>query len=1143
MKATLYPSKIEQPNVNKSSGLAGKCLKEIRRDKSVHDGNCRTQKDPKYHHGWSNTSELKTGGTTQCGRKSSYHCSHKTYYSIKGYRNTCPIAGVNGTYTQPATLRLHFDPISKNITSTSKIKSVKLSISHRCTGVDVANDKEYDTWGPNFSGFKTYPNREVLTIKFAGEKQTYNKNPPLSKSKFDKISFTFKDVSYSDLSNGYIDIIYGNNLSSNPGNIYLKGISIEVDFQEGTPYLEGKQSTNEVYLASDDRPRCRTPITFTMEAGYKHGSTKLNPDKFPKKIQKNIKVIKKPDSLTLTSTLSNDGKTVIFTGKDNSNEEGVKTVTFEISGTKIKKSFTYEAKRRSKPTINIPEVIEKNTFGDEKTGITIKDGCAYTLTVYDEGITGDNITLTLSPENDNLLSQEEKIRLYNWISSLDCGIHTLLFRRDNESNDQMIQKKVKIVGTNYRIFFQDNNKIIHSLNLVQDKTKNYNIEIVFEKTKEFIQNPTFTISNPTFGLEQDEVPTPKRINDDLINWEANKEGDTYSLTIGTYHPGTFEIVIENPSNCSLTNKKLIVNIEPTHKQYFDEIFVRGEDSTSFNYEYLVALEGDEVTEPITVDNVTVGSSYEDLKICAKRNNLAQLTNLNTIPLSIKNTSSQKIENLLLELNAIIKNEDGDFEVTTTEWMDEEGVFYNFKEKFKDFNEEGINNIIDIKNLSEDDDFIDEENVYLHIKKIDAGENLNIEIPFGSYIEKEVYLQILFSGEILSLYDKEDCSDKNLSFNEIFLKVYDSTLTEMSISGDLDILELSDKNCPLKCFKTENGIKYKIKNVDTQKLEKSGQTIIKNDPRLIPYAYKLVGDSEPRPIDQLDSKLLYRNFTKMKEYIIKGTKVCLTTGFEDYDNKTFFGYTNSNGIVTFYIEIPYSIGRSFTPEQLFNLCEVEVLLSDIEIYNVEFIDDFLTYYPGQVIPLMLKITHQKENLVNEFVFTPNITNPGMIDEVIIYYKVCNLKKNQGVLKTTFKTDTYNLIENKVEKDIIFGTETNLKVYSQLKKIVTEKNNYNRLYLTVTNKDRFNKDIKIVVKEMKEILKYQFFYSNVSVGEVFTQDNDVIWSIPYLDKNTTIRGYIDFKAKEIGFSKLSIEAQDFLTDADIEFDRDDCKCPRG
>ena len=96
---TLQPTNISQP-------LGGKRIKNskgntIKSPSVCRDGNA----DPSYHP-WESTSLKKflTGGTIQCGRKSTYNCNLKTVNWIKGYRNTCPIAGCCGTFNRPAPL-------------------------------------------------------------------------------------------------------------------------------------------------------------------------------------------------------------------------------------------------------------------------------------------------------------------------------------------------------------------------------------------------------------------------------------------------------------------------------------------------------------------------------------------------------------------------------------------------------------------------------------------------------------------------------------------------------------------------------------------------------------------------------------------------------------------------------------------------------------------------------------------------------------------------------------------------------------------------------------------------------------------------------------------------------------------------------
>ena len=81
-KITMYPTGVSQPNRNQDSGLQGKCLKAVRRNGTSYTTRCDTQKDPKYHHEWSNAEEILNGKTIQCGRPSTHMCSHATYYGI-----------------------------------------------------------------------------------------------------------------------------------------------------------------------------------------------------------------------------------------------------------------------------------------------------------------------------------------------------------------------------------------------------------------------------------------------------------------------------------------------------------------------------------------------------------------------------------------------------------------------------------------------------------------------------------------------------------------------------------------------------------------------------------------------------------------------------------------------------------------------------------------------------------------------------------------------------------------------------------------------------------------------------------------------------------------------------------------------------
>lgn len=1164
-KVTMYPTKVEQPNRNKSSGLKGKCFHAVRRNGTTYKIGCKDQKDPKYHHEWSNAEEICKGKTIQCGRPNTKMCSHKTYYSIKGYRNTCPIAGVSGTYTQPATLRLYFDVLKKGITSNAKINNVSLIFQHRCTGVDVGNGKETVNWGPNFSGGKAYPDRKVLTVKFAGQTKTRNTNPPLS-YKFSSIGepFVFKNVTYKDLSKGYIDIIYGNNLETNPGNIYIKDLKVTIDYDDGVQYIEGTQSSDTLYVSSDSN--CRTPITFTVEAGYKQGNKKIQPTKAPKIIQKQITDNITTNLGTTEYTYKNDNKTAVIKFYDTTDKEGTKTVTFNIKNTKKKISFKYKAVKRNKPTISIPSKIERLTKNDKITSITAKNGCTSKITVYNENINTEPIytfTQFNLSNQENIIKNNDIKEFYKVLAQLSCGFHTLIFKRGNETAKECITQIIEVVPTQYSFkFFNSANKEINSFEAIQNKTSNSTIKIRYIPTKELISNPSFVIKNPTHGKLSNNIPTKDIMGD--TTW--NNVTQDISVSIGTYHPGQYNLIIQDSAqNCSANNKIFKINITPKHKQHFDSIFVRGEDSTAFNYDYLVALEGDTVEQPVYVETIKLGTSYKDIKICAQETNLIGLTETGTVPITITNNSNNDIKNLFIELNTLIKNEDGKLEVTTQEWFEEEGIFFNFKENFKQYNKD-YENIIDIKNLTPDDDFIDEEDVYIHIKKLQANKSIKIKIPFGSGTEKEIYLQLLLFSQPIGLYNQTNCNDTSKIFELIKLQVYDSILTDLSITGQTDlfstIISPEIGVCPEECFATTDGITYKIKNIDTSNTEGTPKTLIKNDPRLIPYKFVYNGTEYQKDNYNNTGPLTFDiDNNAIKTVNLGGYRIDAEILFNGHEAINIHQYTDFKGEVIFFITIPPTYNGLYTLENI--LSYITFKFTGDNYYNgfkqkgtvktnintgskkqnafLNYVNDYSKYSGGQTIPIKMKLTGNILYKKNEITFIPSIKQPGKQDEVKIYYKICNLDNNKGILTTEFKTNDYRLIPNSISKNIYCGVNTNTILKTKLSKIILENKNINRLYFYITNKERENKNIQITIRELKTP-KYDMIDYNIDTGTISIIDNNIVWKIDYLDINAHINGYIDFKAETVGYSSMEITMTDFINSLDnIKFGEDSYKCP--
>ena len=1143
VKVKLYPTKIEQPNKNQSSGLAGVHFQEIRRDGKVHIKNLRDLNDPKYHHQWSNTSNLKEGKTAQCGHKSSYHCSHKTYYSIKGYRNTCPIAGVTGTYTQPATLSLYFSPESKNIYANSIINSVTLTFKHRCVGVDVATDKIYTNWGPNFSGFSKYPSRKVLTVKFGGETLTYNTNPPLSGDKYTSVSFTFKNVSYNDLKNKSINIIYGNNLSTNPGNIYITGLSIEVDHTPGVPYIEGKADTDVIYLSDEDE--CESHINFTLEAGYQSNGEKLSVSRAPKNLQKSVVLQEAPKSCNIPLYIDPNNKKIVHAVlTDNSNVAGEKIVRFKLKENGKIVSFKYKAVIRNKPDIIIPERIEKNIRSLSPI-IIANNGCTKKITIYDGGINGPSIQLTTDINNkENLVPQSEQNRFEQWLSRLSCGKHTLFIRRGNDGNDKLLQHDIIISPTKHNFtytYIEDNNEFSFvSLTRNQDKkTPSLPIKITLEK-RNYINAPKFIIINPTY----------QRLREPIGNtsWNVGSEGYVKSTNLGLYRFGDFTITIRDENNCpEEQDKSFNISIKSTHKQRFDRLFVRGEDSSAFNYNYIVALEGDDIRKPVYPTNIQTGASFEDIKICSQPYTQARLSEVQFVELNITNNKTETINNLLLELNTLTTNNEGVYTVTTDEWIEEDGIFKNIQEQFLAYN----SNIIDrvtIKNLSLDDDSVDEEDVYLSISKLEAKSTLTVKIPYQSHVERDVDLQILLFGEPMQIYSINNCSKETESFSKINLRVYDSIATSMSIEGDIDIQTPNETKCGVSCYNTEEGVKYKIKNIDTRSIDSTVTTIIKNDPRLV--AYKILdknGKENYQILDENDNYIevnnpSYVNNTntkKQSKVILRNAKISTTVKFENYNEEILDGYTNSDGIVTFYVKIPSSINKQFTSDKLAAVCKN--ISSTITQVSAEVINTPFIYKPGQTVPLQFKIFYTQSKYVSEIIFYANIKNPGDSDEITVFYRACNLPNDEGILKTTFKTATedevlnsnsYQVIPNEVSKNLLFGIKTDLDLYTRLEKIIVENHTINRLHLRLINKKRFNKDVNIVFNENKEDTsktgRYKYVNSKVENGIITNNDGVIYWNIPYIEEDTIITGFIDFEADKVGINEIDISITDFLNE---------------
>ena len=1164
-KLSLYPKKITQPNKNKSSGLAGNCFKEVRRNGKKYNVNCGYQKDPKYHHQWINTENLKIGKTAQCGKESKYFCNHKTYYGIKGYRNTCPIAGVSGTYTQPATLRMYFD--YNRLPATSKINNITIKFKHRCVGVDVANSSTTVKWGPNFYGFSHYPKRKVLTFQFINPKKSKSvvsetskkpngsdfSNPPLS-TNYSEVTAVLKNISYEDLRNGYLDIKYGNNLSTNPGNIYITGFKIDIDYDPKAPYIEGVASADSL-ITTTENTECATSITFDLEVGYKTGNKKIIPE--TTELQNRVEILQKPEGVIYNECIGPEKNKVKLSIKDLSGIGGKKKIIFGLKNTNEKIEFEFEAKTKKKPIIDIPPIFEHNVL-EENIPIIARKGCASNIKFYADGlntnpiyeITTDKINLNYqenilicdcNKENNNCGGDPDKYikEIYATIAQLPCGFHTIYVQIDDAPKDKIEQHRIRIDPVQHKFSFTIDNK---KSNVINQSEQSSTLKITYETKKNFISGkaPKFSITNP---LKEDGT-------DIKTIWNTETKKYIEKNLVKT-KPGTYNIVLTETNGCEQKTFKYPVIIEPTHKQYYDTLFVKTEGPTPFDCEYLTVWEGDRLNEPVYMKNITLKNSPNNLCFYAPQKSQSGLTEISYFPLSIKNKGNTDINNLFVELNAL-KDNNGQLEVTTDEWIETDGMFINFKNNFEELNME-LENLVSVVNLTPDNDFIDEEDVYIKINEIKAGKSINLKIPFGTRIEKEVILQLLMFEIPIQIYPNINCTGKK--FTDIKLNTFDSILTDLRIDGDFELPNVVYDEETGNCyFQTDNedenkrelDITYTAKNIDTSSLKASSSLVIENDPRLIP-----VGIIENGNVSSIESstKIRYEGGTVNKETPLINKHIFAKFNFLDDISYEFEATTDESGKARFFVTIPEQDNNEYTIQDIMNEavleykgtieCSPAKLEKGVNQYNqtkFNYLDDNNTYKKNETIIITILLTTELPYLQNKLIFNANIRTPGKQDSITIRYRIYNLKNQTGTLYTKFKTDELELIPNEIIKNIYCRVNTNLILNSYLLKKVVEEKEINTLYVSLTNRDRENKNIQVIINEIDseeyDIL-YDTFNDNIDIGKVSIENEVLTWTIEQMDKDEIIRGVFDFIAKDLennstGLSQIQVNVTDFMSE---------------
>lgn len=1134
---------------------------------------CLYKSKKRKYHGWINLSNLLKNGTAQCGWDDG-DCNHSTHYGIGGYHNICPIGGFNGDLPWPA--KLQFRNFNfYDITKSSKIKSIKVHFEDRMVAIDTGTGTKYDNFGPSFHQSK---NQWVSKIYFTNGSQVasnvikHDKNPRLSKTKFNSTTYTFYNIKTDDLldKNFALNIEYNHNYTTNPGIIYLRNVYIDIDYESAEMYIDGDKNSSKLYTSKNDK--CCTNIIHRVHAGYKNGNKVIPASQAPSKLGSKIKCIQKPNGVNVEEMYEDDHHKT-FKIIDKTNKTGKKSIQYSIEGHRDKTvTLKYRAYTRKKPSYSfVTEYKSQEDFDNKKSYVVFKNGCASDITIYVDSIKQKLVSLKITQPMSatNLLTLKQIRIVHDLISYLSCGKHTLYIQIDSEPMSQVKKNKVIINVNPMKFEFQAEPTSFEQNKDNDGRYQEVRITRIDDEPKEII--PKIFITDET---------QPQDIQ--LV--ENIKKNDTITHNIDSYYSGEYYLSFISDNSCDNFSKILIQINSANHKQNYDYLFTRGEKGTAFDCDYLVAWEGDNIKEPLIIDDVQLYNEPDNIKICSESTQIG-LSEIGLIPLVVKNRTDEKIEGIEIELNALVKNDYDKLEVTTSEWNDVNGIFHQLYQLFDQYNTH-LNDNVRILNLTSDDDSVDEENVYLYIDQIDALKSLEIYLPFRSTSKKTVFLQYLLFEQPMSINPLYECENINIDNEdkkptEIQIDVNDLMLTELSISGNTDLMILDKAfDCPDECYTTKDvdenfvpidneksgGINYKITNVDTNNFENlTVQTKITNSPELEPYGY--IYHDVYYPLlkngsyieNQYDKTLNFirRNSVIKKPMVFHNIKCYVD--FPDEEEIIYTLKTNKNGLAEFFIPIPDYLNQSYTIKELienyltFEFKEtneynkaVMPLENSIKFddnkYKVilKYGDNYRRYQPGEIarIPVFLSANI---NIIEKYLlFNAQLNDNGSYDDITILYKICNLYKNEGIFTTTFETDDENLIKNKTNKKIYCGLDTDIDVKANIEKKIIESRHLNIINTNVLNKKKANKDVEVQFNlgkiPQKYLGNYDFININIKSGDysIIEEDGNVTinWLIGEMNSFERQHAVITIQAKDIGLSQIKIDVFDYLHNENTE-----------
>lgn len=944
--------------------------------------------DPRRYHHWDNLNQLKQpNGVANCGIPVK---SAEVDDYVDGqhyYRDTGAIAGCSGTYCKPATLRFsNFNLRDKGLDEHCRITGIAVGFQHRRTAVatpssfgvspyECVEPKLNATLGLSMDGLDIYPQYKALrhwlavggtpiTMVFGDGERIPNPPHKVDPSTRQPIWQTFYGKHLSSLNSQltienvlnndfclYMD--YGANLMGDRGILYLKDVYIEIYYEMGTPFISHWQT--EDTIKTSKYAKCRTTTEHHIITGFEDSKHfPIAPKKPFNQLSKeeqekqycfqHVKVNQNtiPEGVTVTKKGMN-GSIVIYEISDQSNIEGEKNIEYYLDSTGQTDLVTFKSIKMERPKISFQKRYKKNAPYVAGTQyiqlISEKNGCCDTVKIYFDSVNSTPLTFNINCTKDkiNMLNYNSNCQaddtyikqFYNKIQTLSCGTHKVFVQVGSDTpSEEFVSSSIEIVPQEYMFSIYDPT----NASLTYSQNKNSPNQTI--KIKRIDSEPSEKISIV--------INDESKLNSSQTIINNVEKGKEYSYTISKYYPGKFNITVkENATTCTKGSATANITVTPSaHTQYHDQLFVRGEDSTSFTYNYLVAWEGDNIKFPITVDSIEKGHAIEDILLCCKSTVYAGLSQTKTIPLTVRNIGdSGPIKNCQIELNVLDLLEDGTTQVTTEDWTETSGIFYNFQKKFKQYNKNildrvEVRNIDENNNVSHDFSLTGEENVYIRIDEIPEDESITIEIPFGSKNPKMKYLEFRIFQDVVKFNTTSCTGISSNQSDKVAIYVYDSILTDLSITGKTDILNpyTTINDCPNVCYRTEHekagepdGITYRVTNIDTSNYKNAGVDSssiaplkIENNIEMIPYAYKLKNGAKTALGNQtnINNKLIFKREAEDRTIILNNQLINAHVQFSPNETTRIIRQrTNKDGEAVFNIQIPAIYNKNYTVEEL------------------------------------------------------------------------------------------------------------------------------------------------------------------------------------------------------------------------------------